>query len=101
MTHSYEIRYLSSAEKDLTDILDYIQTDNPSAAKTQLNKFNSAISQLATHPFLGTVPKDERLKRLGYRILVIERYLVFYIVKKDTVQIRRIIHGARQYSFLL
>jgi plasmid stabilization system protein ParE len=47
------------------------------------------------------VPKDDRLKKLGYRMLIVGKYLVFYVVKANTVQIRRIIHGARQYSFLL
>ena len=50
---------------------------------------------------IGVIPKDARLKKLGYRILIIGKYLVFYVVKTNTVQIRRIIHGARQYRFLL
>jgi len=50
---------------------------------------------------MGVVPKDDRLKRLGYRLLIIENYLVFYVIKFETIQIRRIIHGARQYGFLM
>jgi hypothetical protein len=34
-------------------------------------------------------------------ISIFEKYLVIYVVKAKTVQIRSIIHGARQYSFLL
>ena len=101
MNNPYEIRYLSTAEKDLLEIFDYIHRDNPSAAQAQLDRFDSAIFELASYPSLGVIPKDERLKKLGYRILVVDRYLVFYIVKNKTIQIRRIIHGARQYSFLL
>jgi hypothetical protein len=37
---------------------------------------------------------------MGYRMLVVDKYLVFYVVKK-IIQIRRVIHGARRYSFLL
>ena len=72
-------------------------------ALSQLEKFDTTISLLATNPYLGVIPKDERLKKLGYRMLVIDKYLVFYVVKTETktIQIRRIIHGARQYSFLL
>jgi hypothetical protein len=36
------------------------------------------------------VPKDEQLKKLGYRILVVGKYLVLYAIKGKTVQIRRI-----------
>ena len=101
MSEPYEIRYLSTAENDLVDILEYIKKDNPTAAVSQLEKFDKSISHLASNPFLGVVPKDERLKKLGYRMLIVDKYLVFYVVKTKTVQIRRIIHGARRYSFLL
>ncbi len=101
MSEPYEIRYLSTAEKDLIDIFEYIKKDNPSAAISQLEKLDKSVSQLALNPFLGVTPKDERLKKLGYRILIVDKYLVFYVVKTGTVQIRRIIHGARRYSFLL
>lgn len=101
MSEPYEIRYLSIAEKDLIDIFEYIKKDNPTAAISQLEKFDNSISKLALNPFLGVIPKDERLKKLGYRMLIVDKYLAFYIVKTETVQIRRIIHGARRYSFLL
>ncbi len=101
MSGPFKIRYLSTAENDLDDIFDYIMRDNPSAAGSLLEKFDHSISQLAINPEIGVIPKDERLKKLGYRMLIVGKYLVFYVVKVNTVQIRRIIHGARQYSFLL
>lgn len=101
MNEPYEIRYLSTAENDLVDILEYIKKDNPTAAVSQLEEFDKSISHLASNPLLGVVPKDERLKKLGYRMLIVDKYLVFYVVKTKTVRIRRIIHGARRYSFLL
>lgn len=101
MSKKNSIRYLSSAEKDIEDIFDYISRDNPSAASNILEKFDKTITKLASHPFLGIIPNDIRLKRLGYRMLIIDNYLVFYVVKKTTIQIRRIIHGARQYKFLV
>lgn len=101
MSEPYEIRYLSTAEKDLTDIFEYIKKDNPAAAGSQLEKFDKSISQLKLNPFLGVIPNDNRLKMLRYRMLIVDKYLVFYVVKTKSIQIRRIIHGARRYSFLL
>ena len=100
MSKPFEIRYLTTAVRDLEDIFDYIARDRPAAAVSLLEKFDS-ISQLADFPELGVVPKDDRLKRIGYRMLIIENYLVFYVIKSKTIQIRRIIHGARQYGLLL
>ncbi len=101
MSKPYDIRYLKTAESGLIDIFKYIKKDRPSAANSQLDKLDKSISQLALNPFIGVIPKDERLTKLGYRILIIEKYLVFYVVKTKSVQIRRMIHGARRYGFLL
>lgn len=101
MNETYEIRYLSTALKDLEDIFEYICKDRPLAAASMLEKFDRSVSQLASNPFIGAVPKEGRLEKLGYRVLIVDKYLVFYVAKGKIVQIRRIIHGARQYSFLL
>ena len=103
MSTPFTIRYLQTAEADLEEIFDYIVVDNPPAAVSILEKFDHAISRSAINPEIGADPKDDRLKKLGYRVLIIGNYLVFYVVKSRTrtVQIRRIVHGARQYSFLL
>ncbi|UCD77793.1 MAG: type II toxin-antitoxin system RelE/ParE family toxin [Desulfobacterales bacterium] len=101
MKNPYTIRYLKTAENDLIDIFNYIKQDKPAAAASYLERFDDLISQLASNPFMGMVPKDGRLKKLGYRILAVDKYLVFYVVKSKTVQIRRVVHGARQYEFLI
>ncbi|MEI2698758.1 MAG: type II toxin-antitoxin system RelE/ParE family toxin [Microthrixaceae bacterium] len=97
----YTIRYLATAQRDLREIFDYVKRDNPAAAAELLEQFDKTIGNLAQFPLSGSVPKDERLRKLGYRVLMVGRYLVFYVVKAETVQIRRILHGARQYRFLL
>ena len=101
MSPVFTMRYLSSAQRDLFEILEYIKKDRPGAASGVMDKFDKSIGNLAASPELGIIPKDERLKRLGYRVLVVDKYLVFYVLKSRTVQIRRVIHGARRYSFLL
>ena len=101
MNNQFESRYLKTAQQDMEDIFDYIMEDNPTAAMALLNKFDKSISHLASNPEMGTIPMDERLKKLGYRILIVEKYLIFYVIKSNMVKIRRIIHGARQYSFLI
>ena len=101
MSESFEIRYLKTAEKDLVDIFDYIAADSPKAAMAMLDKFDRTLLKLAQNPKLGVVPKDDRLRKLGYRMLIIETYLAFYVIKNRTIQVRRIIHGARQYRYLL
>ncbi|SKA07030.1 type II toxin-antitoxin system RelE/ParE family toxin [Selenihalanaerobacter shriftii] len=99
----FQVNYLPIAKKDLEEIIKYIQTDNPSAALDFLNQIDETISKLKEFPYMGKTPKDEHLKFLNYRMLVIENYLVFYTVKEEVteVEIKRIIHGKRKYNFLI
>jgi addiction module RelE/StbE family toxin len=101
MNTKYEIHYLPAAEEDITDILEYIRKDNPSADFKLINEIDDTISKLEDFPDMGVIPKDVRLKSLNYRMLVINNYLVFYIVKDYIIDIRRILHGKRKYAFLL
>ena len=101
MESKYQVEYLPIAAKDLEEIFEYIQSDNPSTALNLLNEMDATISKLETFPFMGTIPKDPRLQYLNYRMLVIQSYLIFYVVLEDVVEIRRILHGKRKFSFLL
>lgn len=100
MKNKYEIEYLPSAQKDIIDIIEYIKLDNPSATLNFVDKLDESISQLADFPLIGIAPKDSRLQLLNYRMLIVDNYLVFYVLKDRTVEIRRIIHGKRKYDFL-
>ncbi len=97
----YKVFYLPIAERDLSDILEYVSRDRPSAASGLLDAIDEAISRLEEFPFSGVVPADAYLQRLGYRVSVVDKILVFYVVKNKIVEIRRILHGARRYEFLL
>lgn len=100
MNKKYEVHYLPAAEQDITDILEYIRKDNPSAAFKLINEIDETISKLEDFPNMGVIPKDLRLKSLNYRMLIIDNYLVLYTIKDQRIEIRRIVHGKRKYSFL-
>jgi toxin ParE1/3/4 len=101
MNQKYKIEYLPAAQQDLVDILNYIKQDNPTAAYNLILEIDETISKLEDFPNLGVTPKDLRLKSLNYKMLVIDNYLVFYVIKEDIVEIRRILHGKRKYTFFL
>ena len=96
------VEYLPLAVADLDEIFDYVAADNQSAAVSLLNDIDTAILHLQDFPLIGAIPKNRRLARQGYHILVAESYLVFYVIPDDeTVEIRRILNGKREYKFLL
>ncbi len=93
----YNIRFLRIAEDDFAEIVTYIGADRPSAADTLASKIEKNLNLLAQNPYLGRVPKEDELARFHYRYIVVENYLIFYTIDKQTIYIHRILHGARDY----
>lgn len=101
MSQKYEVHYLPVAQQDLINILNYIKQDNPTAANKLIQEIDEVISRLEEFPNMGVTPKNLHLKSLNYKMLVINNYLVFYVIKDCIIEIRRIVHGKRKYSFIL
>jgi plasmid stabilization system protein ParE len=101
MANKYPLRYLPVAVDDLISIFDWIAHDSPARAAAFIDKLDKLIRNLEAHPFLGRIPRDDKLKSSGYLILVIESYLVFYIVRGQTVEIHRVIQGSRNLDDIL
>jgi len=97
----HEIRFLRIAEEDFVEIISYIAPDNPKAAETIANKIEKNINLLSENPELGRIPRDEDIKNLGYRYIVIQNYIVFYTIEERTIFIHRILHSARDYIAIL
>jgi len=101
MPKKLRIEYLPIAESDLFEVFDYIFLDSPQSVVKMIDLFDERISILAEFPFSGKGINDKLLRKLGYRFLAIENYLVFYVIKEKSVEIRRILHGSREFLFLL
>ena len=97
----YNVKIYPSAEQDLRSIIDYLNTLSPSTALRYYDLLIEEIESLSQMPHRCPRPKDLALAAKGYRILRVKNYLVFYVVSSDTVQVRRILYGRRDYSSLL
>jgi toxin ParE1/3/4 len=97
----FQIRLLKIAEEDFTEIVSYIAADNPNAANTLANKIEKNLELLSENPKLGRIPRDEEIRNLGYRYIIIQNYLIFYTIDEKTILIHRILHSARNYKSLL
>jgi plasmid stabilization system protein ParE len=94
----YKIRIYSHAKADLKDIISYLNTLSPQVAIRYYDLIVEKISSLSEMPERCPFVRDVVLKAKGYRYLIIEGYMVFFVIRSDTVQIRRIIHGRRNYG---
>lgn len=101
MPSKFTLRYLPVAEEDLISILDWIAKDSPARALKFIDKLEEKIGKLEKFPMLGRIPRHSKLRDYGYRVLVVESYLVFYITRKSTVEVHRVIRSSRDLDKLI
>ena len=97
----YQIRFLKIAEEDFAEIVSYIGLDNPKAANAIANKIEKNLELLSENPLLGRIPRDEEIRKLRYRYLIVQNYIIFYTIESKTIYIHRILHSARDYKSIL
>ena len=97
----YEVRIFPSAQKDLLDVINYLNTLSKEAALNYYDRLTSEIWGLRIMPERCHRPRDLALAAKGYRYLAVDNYLVFYVVVGNIVQIRRILYAHRDYKQLL
>lgn len=104
-SHRYGIR--PSAKADIAACHDYLAERNPDAAMRFVDAVEETCRLIALSP-LGYAamepPKQARPMPVVLRKRTIkgfEKYLVFYFMEGDEVQILRVLHGARDVSSIL
>lgn len=97
----YQIRFLKISEEDFAEIVSYIAADNPKADNALANKIEKNLELLSENPLLGRIPRDEEIKKLKYRFLIVQNYIIFYTIEKRVIYIHRILHGARDYRWIV
>ena len=103
MSGNLRLKFTPESKADLFEILEYV-TKNlaaPSAAEGMIEKIEAACNRLTFFPSLGVIPRDATLAKKGYRMLVVENFLVFYTVDEQSVKIMRVVYGRRNYQSLL
>lgn len=101
----YKIVRTDKADEQLREIIFYITDDSGSidVALNYLGKIETAINRLEEFPKSGSIPRYSVLRKQGYRVLIVEKHLIFYKVddEKHIVTIYAIVDGRREYRNLL
>lgn len=97
----YNVTIFPSAQSDLKGIVDYLNTLSPDAALRYYDLIVEKIRTLQKLPERCAPARDIQLRLREYRLLYVEKYIVFFTINADTVEIRRILYAKRQYEELL
>lgn len=101
----YRIIRTDKADEQLRNIIFYIADDsgNVDVALKYLDKIETAIKRLQDFPMSGNIPRYSILRKQGYRVLIVERHLVFYKVNEidKIVTIYAIVDGRQEYRNMI
>ncbi|MBV8557302.1 MAG: type II toxin-antitoxin system RelE/ParE family toxin [Planctomycetaceae bacterium] len=86
------VRRTPQAEADLEVILDDLEEKSPKAAERFAGAVDEKCSTLGNFPEMGRA-RDEIAP--GLRSTVVGRYVLFYQLRGDVVEVPRILHGRR------
>ena len=100
---SYVIKYTSTFINQFNSILKYLvnKLDNKIAAEKLYNEVIREIEKRSKNPegFEKYISTRKR-KNTYYRIYV-KNYTIFYVVKENTMEVRRILYSRRNFDKLI
>ncbi len=84
----YEILRTDTADAGIRRIILYVaQNFGNDIALEKLDEIEDNISILADNPYIGSEPKYPVLKRQGYKVLILEKNLVFYKIDEQNKKV--------------
>jgi len=87
-----QFRFSRRAQNDVAEIAEYIARDNPARALTYVRELRAHCRKLTRFPQAAPIrPAFGE----GVRVSAFGSYLIFYVVNRDLLEIRRVLHGAR------
>ena len=89
--------YSRLAENDLEEIALHIAADSPNRALSFVAEIRDKCRKLAFSPAILRV-RDEYGS--GVRVAVHGNYLIFYMIRDETMVIERILHGAQHLDWV-
>jgi len=92
------------ALEDLADCALYIAQDDPDVAARFVDAFEESVDRLAQMPYIGVAVPLDTPSLFGLRrwpIKGFEKYLIFYLVFEDTIDVVRILHAAQDIAAIL
>ncbi len=97
---NYKLKFLQPALEDIEEIILYIAKDSKIDALKMHEEIIEKSNKISSFPKLGRKVPDEKMSKMGFRMLLVSSYIVFYRVIDNKIYIYRVLHGARNYPML-
>jgi addiction module RelE/StbE family toxin len=102
---TYKLKFVLKAQDDLTQIFDYIfmSLSAPIVAENLIDKIKKGCKRLSAHPYSCPILHDDVFSKKGYRLLVVDNFIIFYQIDESNliVRVMWVIYGKRKYQLLM
>jgi len=88
-----------TAESDLRRIEEFIAKDSPLHAVNFVGRLVESAEKLKATPMLGRIVPE--FSRRNLREILVRDYRVVYLLRRGTVTVLRVVHGARDLTKLI
>ena len=97
---NFNIILLPTAKADLNEMVDYLSQFYPSTALKQYDRIIEKINQLKQFPLMCE-EYQLPVSTFQYRRMVVDNYLVFYVVYEEIVEIHNILNSRMNVSEII
>ena len=89
MDIKYSLQFTKAASEDFDEIYEYISNilNAPNSAKKLMAEMEEKVLNLCDFPKMYPYSEDLYLKQKGYRKLVVENYVILYLVSDEDKQV--------------
>lgn len=95
---NYEIRKKPQAERDIEECFVFIGEDDLDIGVHFLVAVEDSIEEIGRNPFIGKQCEFKSAQLQNLRMWLVKgfsNYQIYYIVTAETIEIIRVLHGAR------
>ena len=101
----YKLKISKLYDSDVDSSYDYINDTlkNPKAAYNLIVNITNKLLKIRENPKIRPLVRDEYLASLGYRLINVKNYMIFYIIDEDNkyLKIVRFLYCKRDWINLL
>ena len=101
----YRLRFSKLYNKDVNSSFNYIKDtlEAPMAAENLIKEILEKLNQIKENPNRRPLVQDKYLASLGYRLINVKNYMIFYIIGNDNkhIKIVRFLYNRRNWKNIL
>ena len=101
----YKLKISKLYDSDVDSCYDYIKDTlkNPKAADDLITKIMDKLNIISENPKIRPLVRDEYLANIGYRLITVKNYMIFYIIGEDNkhLKIVRFLYCKRDWMNIL